>query len=576
MEYNDNSQQANTDLQQIASSQSADPTAIPPVPTAMILNRLGIRSAPHDGEMVDDLVNALHSSEGSKRAAALQALGKRAEQGEHIPIAAVVAALHDPEWSVRALAAFTLRLCGDRVPIAPLLHALRDEDESVRAAAARALGAMGARVPLQPLEDALHDPAWRVREATILSLGELGKRVPLELLLSSTNDSDATVREAAEIVLRQTYPDTVATVATAHQAAKKNQSTSVQHHQQRVRTDGKQQRPIFIKRGQSRRVVAIALVAALVAAVIVGSSIWSFLLHNPGSRKTAQLTPTTIPSKQLAFYGPGYSVLDTVGNLYVMDTDLQQTHTRILKFSPSGDLLNEWQHFNIDAQPLYIVVDAQGNIYATAQGTNNIYKLSATGQLLQKWQVVGSHPVGLALDKQGNLYVAVFGGNTIQKYSPTGKPLAIWGTSGSKPGQFDHPVGIAVDGQNNIYVVDQGNDRIQKLSPTGRPLAQWGSTGSSPGQFLQPGSIALDRYANVYITDGGTGLVQQFTSTGKPLTAWGAPGSTSTVQFGIPRGIAVDTKGNIYIASVDSNGAIFTNGRITKLSPTGKLLAIWK
>ena len=97
-----------------------------------------------------------------------------------------------------------------------------------------------------------------------------------------------------------------------------------------------------------------------------------------------------------------------------------------------------------------------------------------------------------------------------------------------------------------------------------------------PRQFLQPGSIAVDRHDNVYVTDGSTGLVQQFTSAGKLLAAWGAARGAGAVQFGIPRGVAVDAKGNIYVTSVDSNGAIFINGRITKLSPTGKLLAVWK
>jgi sugar lactone lactonase YvrE len=575
MEYNDNTQHANTDPQQLEASQSAEPTSVPPVLTAMIFNRLGIRSAFHHDEMSDDLVNSLNGSEGSIRAAALQTLGKRAEQGEQIPIAAVVSALRDPEWSVRAIAALTLRLGGDRVPIEPLLDALRDEDESVRAAAARALGAMGARVPLQVLEAALHDPAWRVREATVLALGELGKRVPEEVLSGATNDSDEAVREAAGIALRQTYSDTV---TMTNQDGKKNLSASVQNRQQgvKIKAGGKQQQPIFVKRGLSRRVVAVTVALVAIAFIVGGGITWSFHFYNPGSRKKAQLTPITITSKQLSFYGPGYSVLDNKGNLYVIDTDLQQTHTRVLKFSPSGDLLNEWHHFNIDAQPLYIVVDAQGNIYATAQGTNSIYRLSVTGELLQKWQVVGSHPVGLALDKQDNLYVAVFGGNTVQKFSPTGKPLAIWGTLGSEPGQFDHPVGVAIDGQGNIYVSDQGNDRIQKLAPTGKPVAQWGSAGLGPGQFLQPGSIAVDRYDNVYVTDGSSGLVQQFTSTGKPLAAWGATGGAGTVQFGIPRGVAVDAKGNIYVASVDSNGAMFINGRITILSPTGKILDVWR
>ena len=570
MENNHDTERANTDPRQLESTQNAEPASVPAIPMANVFNRLGIRSTPRPDERQDDLVNALSSSEAPMRAAALQALGKRAEQGEQLPIAAVVAALHDPEWSVRAIAALTLRLGGERVPLEPLLDALGDEDEAVRAAAARALGAMGERVPLKALEDALHDASWHVREATVLALGELGQHVPVEALLLATRDSDEAVRDAVNIVLRQRYPDGV---VRANQVEKQNQSAHEQNQQQVVRPGDTQQRPIVVKRGLSRRVVAVALAAAIVIAG--ASTIWSLLLHSPGSGTPAQSTPATTRSPLFTFYGPGYSVLDTRGNLYVMDSDFQQTHTRILKFSPSGNLLNQWDHFNIDAQPLYIVVDGQGNIYATAQATNSIYKLSAAGKLLQKWQVVGQHPVGLALDQQDNLFVAVYGGNTIQKYSSTGKLLDIWGTSGSGPGQFNHPVGVAVDSQDNLFVVDQGNDRIQKLTPSGKSVAQWGAPGAGPGQFLQPGSIAIDSKGNIYVTDGSTGLVQQFSSSGKLLAAWGA-GGASALHFGIPRGVAVDDEGNIYVASVDLNGETFVNGRITKLSSSGELLAVWK
>ena len=566
MENNHDTERANTDPRQLESTQNAEPASVPAIPMAKVFNRLGIRSTLRPDAKQDDLVNALSSSEGPMRAAALQALGKQAEQGEQLPIAAVVAALHDPEWSVRAIAALTLRLGGERVPLEPLLDALGDEDESVRAAAARALGAMGERVPLKALEDVLHDASWRVREAAVLALGELGQHVPVEALLLATRDSDEAVRDAGNIILRQRYPDGV---VKANQVEKQKQSANEENQQQGVRPGDTQQR----KRGLSRRVVAVALAAALVIAG--ASTIWSLLLHSPGSGTPAQSTPATTRSPLFTFYGPGYAVLDSRGNLYVMDSDFQQTHTRILKFSPSGNLLKQWDHFNMDAQPLYIVVDGQGNIYATAQATNSIYKLSAAGELLQKWQVVGQQPVGLALDQQANLFVAVYGGNTIQKYSSTGKLLDMWGTSGSGPGQFNHPAGVAVDSQGNLFVVDQGNDRIQKLTPSGKFVAQWGTTGAGPGQFLQPGSIAIDSKGNIYVTDGSTGLVQQFSSSGKLLAAWGA-GGASALQFGIPRGVAVDEEGNIYVASVDLNGETFVNGRITKLSSSGELLAVWK
>jgi hypothetical protein len=563
MENNHDIEGANTDPRRLEPTQNAELDSIPAIPVANVFNRLGIRSAPRPDERQDDLVKTLSSSEGPQRAAALQALGKRAEQGEPLPLAAIVAALHDPEWSVRAIAALTLRLGGERVPLEPLLGALGDEDESVRAAAARALGAMGERVPLKAVEGALHDASWRVHEAAVLALGELGPRVPLEVLLVATRDSDEAVREAVDIVLRQRYPDGVVTVS---QVEEQNQSSG-------VGPGDTQQRPVVARRGLSRRVVAVALAVALVVAG--AGTLWSLLLHSPESGAPAHSTPAATRSPRLTFYGPGYTVLDSRGNLYVMDSDFQQTHTRILKFSPSGHLLKQWDHLDIDAQPLYIVVDGQGNIYATAQATNSIYRLSATGEPLQKWQVAGQDPVGLALDQQGNLYVAVYSGNTIQKYSSTGKLLEMWGASGSGPGQFNHPVGVAVDSQGDLFVVDQGNNRIQKLTPSGKFIAQWGTTGAGPGQFLQPGSIAVDSKSNVFVTDGSSGLVQEFSSSGKLLAAWGA-GGPSALQFGIPRGVAVDGESNIYVASVDLNGETFVNGRITKFSPSGELLAVWK
>ncbi len=580
MEYNDNTKHSNMEPLQNGLSTSAEQASVP-VPTAKVLNRLGIPTAHSRDETGEELVKALSSTDATIRVAALQAIGKRAEEGVpggQLPVAALVAALHDPEWSVRAIAALTLRLGGEQTPLAPLLDALHDEDESVRAAAVQTLGTLGERVPLQALEEMLYDTAWQVREATVLALGELGKRVPAEILLTAAKDSDEVVREAAQIALRQLSSASSVTTQPAEQ-----KSAQIQYPRQIVEASRKQ-RPLFVKRSLSRRTIAIIL--AVAAAIIIASSsiIWSLLLRSPGNGQRVQLTPTKAIVEQLAFYGPGYAVVDSAGNLYVMDSDFQQTHTRILKFSPSGNLLNEWQHFTIGTQPLYIVIDKQGNLYATAQGSNIIYQLSTTGAILRKWQVAGPsgssgaanmQPVGLALDQQGNLYVAVYNGNTVQKYSPTGKLLAIWGTFGSKPGQFDHPVGVAVDAQGNIYVADQGNNRIQKLSPTGKLVAYWGSSGIGPGQFLQPGSIAVDTRGNVYVADGSSGLVQQFSSAGNLLAAWGA-GSSETVQFGTPRGVAVDTAGNIYVASVDLNGAQFVNGRITKLSSTGKLLAIWK
>ncbi len=188
-------------------------------------------------------------------------------------------------------------------------------------------------------------------------------------------------------------------------------------------------------------------------------------------------------------------------------------------------------------------------------------------------------PDKLAFDPQGNLDVTEVGsqsagGNSrIQKFSPTGVPLAQWGMFGSGPGQFNTPVGIAVDQQGEIYVADVGNHRIQKLSSLGQPLTQWHTVGSGTGESTEIGyDLALDVGGNVYVSEphpfsDGNDHVQKFSPAGELLATWGGPG-TGPGQFNQPTGVAVDSRGNVFVVDAYNN-------RVQELSSTGHYLAQW-
>ena len=232
-----------------------------------------------------------------------------------------------------------------------------------------------------------------------------------------------------------------------------------------------------------------------------------------------------------------------------------------------------------------IVLDGQGNMYLAEFDDDRIYKYSTSGKLLAQWGEQGSgpgqldSPDKLALDAQGNLYVTEVGsqspaGNSrIQKFSPNGMSLAQWGTFGSAPGQFNTPVGIAVDKQGDIYVADVGNHRIQKLSSLGQPVAQWHTVGSGTGEATEIGyDLALDASGNVYVSEphpfsDGNDRVQKFSPAGELLATWGGSG-IGPGQFNQPTGLAVDSKGNIFV--VDSG-----HSRVQELSPAGRYVAQW-
>ena len=172
----------------------------------------------------------------------------------------------------------------------------------------------------------------------------------------------------------------------------------------------------------------------------------SSLVSCGGSRAPSQAAPAATPDTGplgLPLYCPLYVTHDQQGNLYVTDSDQgnKGSHrARIVKLSPTGQLLAEWHVFN----------------------TFQIHSSSQFGNI--------TGPFGIAIDASGIIYVGDAGDNTIKKLSPTGKVLAVWGKTGSAPGELSWPQGGAVDAQGNVYVVDALNSRIQKFSSTGTLL----------------------------------------------------------------------------------------------------------
>ncbi len=212
-----------------------------------------------------------------------------------------------------------------------------------------------------------------------------------------------------------------------------------------------------------------------------------------------------------------------------------------------------------------IAIDAKGAIYLAHEIWVSKWKPELI--LMEKpWQqMVRGEYGGMVVDQFGSVYATV--SNTIVKIGPDGKELGRWGSSGVGPGQFIRPRGIALDGQGNLYVADSENNRIQKLSANGgRPIAQFGTWGRGPGQFKTPMSVAIDQQGNIYVADSENHRIQKLSPTGEFLEQWGKTGTFGTEtsfgkdpgQFARPTGLALDSKGNLYVADQ-------LNNRIQKL-----------
>ncbi len=240
------------------------------------------------------------------------------------------------------------------------------------------------------------------------------------------------------------------------------------------------------------------------------------------------------------------------------------------------------------ARPFCITLDGQGDLYVTDSGHARVVKLSPTGRLLAAWRLGsvdanGNSLTGIAVDRQGNVYVADKQTQRIIKLSPNGQILTRWSlavTIGVAAGKWTGldtamPIWLAVDGQGNVYASYFDASQVLKFTSGGKPLARWGvidasgnlGTGAAPGQFDHPTGLTVDRQGNVYVVDHRNGRIQKLSPSGKVLAVWGMLGSDPG-QFTTPEGMAVDSKGDMYVDDVG-------NDRLQILSPAGKPLAQW-
>jgi hypothetical protein len=272
---------------------------------------------------------------------------------------------------------------------------------------------------------------------------------------------------------------------------------------------------------------------------------------NPGPSPA----PTLYFSTQWGINGYGIA-MNSSGQVYILNGGVQE-------LSATGAPITQWSTGM--GNPSEISIDASGNVYVVNTEINNqiaaVLEYSSNGSPITQWGYFGTGngqfegPDGIAIGPNGVVYVSDNDYNPsvcrVEEFSSHGTYLGQWGSygRGNGNGYFDVAGAIAVNASSgNVYVLDYGNHRVQEFSATGTYITQWGSYGSGNGQFESPLGVGIDPSGNVYVADGELYRIQEFTSSGAYITQWktpaGAPG-----YFDEPDGVAINSKG-IYISNV--------------------------
>jgi sugar lactone lactonase YvrE len=251
--------------------------------------------------------------------------------------------------------------------------------------------------------------------------------------------------------------------------------------------------------------------------------------------------------------------------------------------------------------PQGLAADGAGNLYVADTENNTIRVITSAGvvsTLAGEPGISGSadgsgvaarflHPGGIAIDAAGSIYVADTNNFTIRKITPAGVVTTLAGSPGSSSysdgtgtaAGFSDPRGIATDSLGNIYVADTEANTIRKITPAGLVTTFAGTPGSAIGgsadglgaaaSFSAPWGIAADSAGNLYVTDSGNSTIRKITPAGLVTTFAGVAGASGTADgtgagatLALPKGIAIDPSGNLYVA--DNSG-----DAIRKITPAG-------
>jgi sugar lactone lactonase YvrE len=187
--------------------------------------------------------------------------------------------------------------------------------------------------------------------------------------------------------------------------------------------------------------------------------------------------------------------------------------------------------------------------------------------------------------------ISTTAGNGTAGYGGDGGPAAS--------AELNTPWGTAVDPGGNFYIADTGNSRVRVVNTqtgsitvagvtvqpgaiatvAGNGVAGYSGDGipATQAELNQPISLVIDGAGNLYIADSVNARIREVSTSGVIATvagngqagSSGDGGPATNAEFYSPRGVALDSSGNLYIADFSANRVRAVNRQSSAITIAG-------
>ncbi len=287
-----------------------------------------------------------------------------------------------------------------------------------------------------------------------------------------------------------------------------------------------------------------------------------------------------------SFHNPAGLAIDANDNLYVADAG----NNCIRKITPNGKVTtltgtNEpgFQNGTLAEarfrSPRSVAFDLEGNLIITEKNTIRKVELSGSVSLIAGAPdsigyidaTMGNARFGdirgVVVDQFNYVYVADYSNHVIRKittdlevstFAGQGIPGIVNGLP--QDSKFNKPLGMSIANNGTIYLADQENNLIRKINNGGVVEIVAGSIyGYEDGvnvnaKFRQPTTVTSDGEGNIFVADAKNFRIRLIKNSGlvETIAGNGVKGYRDAIGeeaiLGHISGIAVDSRGNIYIA----------------------------